>query len=72
MLLLHKNLVDPEIALARSVKQLEPRWDVVLQMIYQAARTSGADVHDFSNILDGSTQPLRLIAKAGKASAGRK
>src|SRR5262252_776744 len=58
MLLLRKNPVGPEIALARSVKQLEPRWDVVLQMIYQAARNSGADVHDFSNIFDGSTQPL--------------
>jgi hypothetical protein len=62
MLLLRKNPVGPEIALARSVKQLEPRWDVVLQTIYQAARNSGADVHDFSNIFDGSTQPLFVDA----------
>lgn len=62
MLLLRKNPVGPEIALARSIKQLEPRWDVALQMIYQAARNSGADVHDFSNIFDGSTQPLFVDA----------
>jgi hypothetical protein len=62
MLLLRKNPVGPEIVLARSVKQLEPRWDVVLQTIYQAARNSGADVHDFSNIFDGSTQPLFVDA----------
>ena len=58
MLLLRNNPVGPEITLARSIKQLEPRWDVVLQTIYQAARNSGTDVHDFSNIFDGSTQPL--------------
>src|SRR6516164_1873921 len=58
MLLLRKNPVGPEITLARSIKQLEPRWDVVLQTIYQAARNSGTDVHDFSHIFDGSTQPL--------------
>jgi hypothetical protein len=62
MLLLRKNPVGPEIALARSIKQLEPRWDVALEMIYQAARNSGADVHDFSNIFDGSTQPLFVDA----------
>jgi len=62
MLLLRKNPVGPEIALARSVKQLEPRWDVVLQLIYQGARNSGADVHDFSNIFDGSTEPLFVDA----------
>jgi hypothetical protein len=62
MLLLRKNPVGPEIALARSIKQLEPRWDVALQMINQAARNSGADVHDFSNIFDGSTQPLFVDA----------
>src|SRR5262249_30061245 len=48
MLLLRKNQVGSEIALARSLKQLEPRWDVALEMIYQAARNSGPDVHDFS------------------------
>jgi hypothetical protein len=62
MLLLRKNPVGPEIALARSIKQLEPRWDVVFQTIYQAASNSGADVHDFSNIFDGSTQPLFVDA----------
>jgi hypothetical protein len=62
MLLLRKNPVGPEIALARSIKQLEPRWDIALQIIYQAARNSGADVHDFSNIFDGSTQPLFVDA----------
>jgi len=62
MLLLRKNPVGPEITLARSIKQLEPRWDVVLQTIYQAARNSGTDVHDFSNIFDGSTQPLFVDA----------
>jgi lysophospholipase L1-like esterase len=85
MLLLRKNPVGPEIALARSIKQLEPRWDVVLQTIYQAARNSGTDVHDFSNIFDGSTQPLfvdnahvnepanRIIAEhLGTIAAGRK
>ena len=58
MLLLRKNPVGPEITLVRSIKQLEPRWDVVLQTIYQAARNSGTDVHDFSNLFDGATQPL--------------
>jgi hypothetical protein len=85
MLLLRKNPVGPEITLARSIKQLEPRWDVVLQTIYQAARNSGTDVHDFSNIFDGSTQPLfvdnahvnepanRIIAEhLGTIAAGRK
>jgi lysophospholipase L1-like esterase len=62
MLLLRKNPVGPEIALARSIKQLEPRWDVALEMIYHAARNSGADVHDFSNIFDGSTRPLFIDA----------
>ena len=62
MLLLRKNPVGPEITLARSIKQLEPRWDVVLQTIYQAARNSGTDVHDFSNIFDESTQPLFVDA----------
>ena len=62
MLLLRKNPVGPEIALARSIKQLEPRWDVALEMIYHAARNSGADVHDFSNIFDGSTQPVFIDA----------
>jgi hypothetical protein len=62
MLLLRKNPVGPEIAVARSIKQLEPRWDVALEMIYQAARNSEADVHDFSNIFDGSTQPLFVDA----------
>lgn len=62
MLLLRKNPVGPEIALARSIKQLEPRWDVVFQTIYQSARNSGPDVHDFSNIFDGSTQPLFVDA----------
>jgi len=71
MLLLRKNPVGPEIALARSVRQLEPRWDVVLQMIYQAARNSGADVHDFSNIFDGSTQPLFVDAVHVNEAANR-
>jgi hypothetical protein len=71
MLLLRKNPVGPEIALATSVKQLEPRWDVVLQMIYQAARNSGADVHDFSNIFDGSTQPLFVDAVHVNEAANR-
>jgi hypothetical protein len=62
MLLLRKNPVGPEIALAKSLEQLEPRWDVALEMIYQAARNSGADVHDFSNVFDGSTQPLFIDA----------
>jgi lysophospholipase L1-like esterase len=62
MLLLRKNPVGPEIALAKSLKQLEPRWDVALEMIYQAARNSGADVRDFSNIFDRSTQPLFVDA----------
>jgi hypothetical protein len=62
MLLLRKNPVGPEIALARSINQLEPCWDVVLRMIYQAARNSGADVHDFSNIFDGATHPLFVDA----------
>jgi lysophospholipase L1-like esterase len=71
MLLLRKNPVGPEIALARSIKQLEPRWDVALEMIYQAARNSGADVHDFSNIFDGSTQPLFVDAIHVNESANR-
>jgi hypothetical protein len=71
MLLLRQNPVGPEIALARSVKQLEPRWDVALQMIYQAARNSGADVHDFSNIFDGSTQPLLVDAVHVNEAANR-
>jgi lysophospholipase L1-like esterase len=62
MLLLRNNPVGPEIALASSIKQLEPRWDVVLQMIYQAARNNGAGVHDFSNVFDGSAQPLFVDA----------
>jgi lysophospholipase L1-like esterase len=71
MLLLRKNPVGPEIALARSIKQLEPRWDVALEMIYQAARNSGADVHDFSNIFDGSTQPLFVDAVHVNEAANR-
>src|SRR5262249_45686770 len=62
MLLLRKNQVGSEIALARSLKQLEPRWDVALEMIYQAARNSGPDVHDFSNVFDWSRQPLFVDA----------
>ena len=62
MLLLRKNPIGPEIALAKSLKQLEPRYDVALEMIYQAARNNSADVHDFSNVFDGSTQPLFVDA----------
>jgi hypothetical protein len=71
MLLLRKNPVGPEIALARSIKQLEPGWDAALQVIYQAARNSGADVHDFSNIFDESTQPLFVDAIHVNESANR-
>src|SRR5215470_995719 len=62
MLLLRKNPIGPEVALAKSLKQLEPRYDVAIEMIYQAARNISTDVHDFSNIFDGSTQPLFVDA----------
>ena len=58
MLLLRKNPIGPEIALAKSLKQLEPRYDVAVEMIYQAARNNSTDVYDFSNMFDGSTQPV--------------
>jgi hypothetical protein len=62
MLLLRKNPSGPEIALAKSLKQLEPRYDVALGMIYQAARNNSTDVYDFSNMFDGSRQPLFVDA----------
>ena len=62
MLLLRKNPIGPEIALAKSLKQLEPRYDVAFEMIYGAARNNSTDVYDFSNVLDGSTQPLFVDA----------
>jgi hypothetical protein len=58
MLLLRKSPTGTEIAIAKSLNQIEPRWDVALEMIYRAARNSGADVNDFSNVFDGSTQPF--------------
>ena len=62
MLLLRKNPIGPEIALAKSLKQLEPRYDVAFEMNYGAARNNSTDVYDFSNVLDGSTQPLFVDA----------
>src|SRR6516165_741377 len=46
MLLLRKSPTGTEIAIAKSLNQIEPRWDVALEMIYRAARNSGADVND--------------------------
>jgi hypothetical protein len=62
MLLLRKNPIGPEIALAKSLKQLEPRYDVALEMIYEAARINSTDVYDFSNMFDGSTRPVFVDA----------
>jgi hypothetical protein len=62
MLLLRKNPIGPEIALAKSLKQLEPRYDLALEMIYEAARNNSTDMYDFSNIFDGSMQPVFVDA----------
>ena len=57
VLLMRKTLIEPEVRVAQTLRQLYPRYDQLFTTMYRIALNSGLPVHDTSNVFDGSIAP---------------
>jgi hypothetical protein len=57
MLLTRREPRGPEIGVARTLKEVYPRYAEVVATMYRAAVDTGLPVHDRSDLFDESTEP---------------
>jgi hypothetical protein len=61
-LLLRKTPVGPEIRLARTIRQAYPRYENAFRTMYRTAKSAGLQVHDSTDVFDGSAEPYFIDA----------
>jgi len=57
MLLARRTPIGPEVAMARTLEQIYPRYGATIATIYRSAHDLGPTVHDLSDLFDGSAAP---------------
>jgi lysophospholipase L1-like esterase len=57
VLSMRKTPIGPEIRLARTVKQVYPRYDQAFATMYRSVLHSGLPIHDSTDVFDGSAEP---------------
>ena len=61
-LLTRRAPIGPEIKLAKTLRQLYPRFDELYTTMYRTAASAGLPVHDFSDVFDQSDEPYFIDA----------
>ena len=62
MLLARRTPVGPEVAITQTLKQFHPRYDALTTTLYRSAHAFGPNVHDLSELFDGSAGPVFVDA----------
>jgi len=62
MLLARRTPVGPEVAITQTLKQFHPRYDALTATLYRSAHAFGPNVHDLSELFDGSAGPVFVDA----------
>ena len=62
MLLRRKGPKGPEIAIARTLNQIYPRYDAVISTMYEFAHGVGVAVQDLSGVFDAFAEPVFVDA----------
>src|SRR5262249_33404423 len=57
MLLTRNKPRGPEVAVARSLNHIYPRYGEMIAITYRTTVDTGLSVHDFSDLFDGSAEP---------------
>jgi GDSL-like Lipase/Acylhydrolase family len=57
VLLSRRTPIGPEIRLARTLREVYPRYDAMFRTMYRAAESAGLPVHNSSDVFDQSAEP---------------